>query len=166
MIDDYGTKVTQDPGHIQFINSIDGYQYEKVMSCNNIDNNIVQEGENKIVWELKGIIAYEETLTIYHPNYKGVWCNVTVGWKIGEDIIDCLSIIKLDDPFIFDLYTNENNLLLKITPPLILIFIGITLNQPLIKYGKTLIYASLQRSKHQDFGSFHESKHQEFGNHN
>ena len=122
------------------------------MSYDIINNNIVHQKDMDIVWKLKRITEHEKPLNSYHTNYKGVWCNVTVGWKIGEDIIDCLSIIKLDDPFIFDLYTNENNLLLKITPPLILIFIGITLNQPLIKYGKTLIYASFHKSKHKDYG--------------
>ena len=47
---------------------------------------------------------------------------------------------------------------------LILRFIEITLNSPLIKSGGGLIYAYFQESKHQNFGSFYESKHQDFGN--
>ena len=49
MIDDHGKKVAQDPGHIQFINSMNYDQYEKVMLCNNISNNIVQKGDRDIV---------------------------------------------------------------------------------------------------------------------
>ena len=41
MIDNHGTKVLHDPGHIQFINSNNDFQYEKVMSCNKISNYIV-----------------------------------------------------------------------------------------------------------------------------
>ena len=54
--------MAQDPGHIQFINSINYDQYNKVISCNNISNNIVQKGNNDIVWELKGITTHKETL--------------------------------------------------------------------------------------------------------
>ena len=61
-IDDHGTKVAQNPGHIQFINSINDDQHEKVVSCNNITNHILQKGDSDIVWELKGITEHEETL--------------------------------------------------------------------------------------------------------
>ena len=43
-------------------------------------------------------------------------------------------------------------------------FIVITLNYPLIKYVKSLIYASFHESKHQDFGYFHESRQHNFVN--
>ena len=50
MIDDHKTKVAQNTVHIQFINSINGDQYEKVMSYNTIFNNIVQKRNNTIIW--------------------------------------------------------------------------------------------------------------------
>ena len=43
--DYHGTKVAQDPGRIQFINSINYDHYEKFMSYNNITNNIIQKGD-------------------------------------------------------------------------------------------------------------------------
>ena len=69
--------MAQNPGHIQFINSINDYQYEKFISCNNIENHIVQKGDKDIVWELKGVNTNKEPLVVSHPNYKGVFCNVT-----------------------------------------------------------------------------------------
>ena len=98
--------MAQDPGHIQFINSINNDQYEKVVSCNNISNNIVKNGGKDILWGLKFITAHEEPLIVSLPKYKVVFCNVTVEWKIGDTIIDLLSIIILDDPFICALYKN------------------------------------------------------------
>ena len=92
--------MAQNPGHIQFINSINDYQYEKFISCNNIENHIVQKGDKDIVWELKGVNTNKEPLVVSHPNYKGVWCDVTFEWEIGETIIDRVSIITLDDPLI------------------------------------------------------------------
>ena len=130
IINDHIPKVTQDLGHTQFINSINYDQYEKVMSCNNIANNIVQKGEKEIVWGLKGITAHEGKLILSCRNYKGVWCNVTVEWEIGETITDCLSIITLDNTFICDLYRNEKNLLLTVKYTIMIRFIGVTLNHP------------------------------------
>ena len=34
--------MAHNPGHIQFINSINDEKYDKFMSCNNISNNIVK----------------------------------------------------------------------------------------------------------------------------
>ena len=47
--------MAHNPGHIQFINSIDDDQYDMVMSCNNVGNRIIQKGDKDIVWELKGV---------------------------------------------------------------------------------------------------------------
>ena len=148
-------KLAQDPGYIQFINSIDYNQYEKVMSCNNIVNNILQKGDKEIVWELKGITAHKEPLVVSLPNYKWVWYNVTVEWEIGETITDPLSILTLDHPFICALYKNDKDLFMTMTHIIMLRFIGVKLNHPLIKYGKVLIYASFRESNPKDFVSFH-----------
>ena len=42
--------MVQDPGHIQFINPVNGDQYEKVLSCNNISDHNLQTGYKDIVW--------------------------------------------------------------------------------------------------------------------
>ena len=54
--------------------------------------------------------------------------------------------------------------MLALTSTLMITFIGVTLNYPLIKYGKALIYLSFHEDKHQDFVSFRESKHKDFVN--
>ena len=43
MIDDHGTKVAQDPGHIKFINPINDDWYDDIISFNNINNHIVHQ---------------------------------------------------------------------------------------------------------------------------
>ena len=62
MIDEYGKKLEHDPGNIQFVNSIIYDQYEKVMSCNKIDNNIVKRGDKEFVCELKYITTHDNHL--------------------------------------------------------------------------------------------------------
>ena len=73
-----GEKMAQYPGHIQFTNPTNDYQYETFMSYNNISNHIVQKGYKDMVWELKGITTHEEPIILSHYNYKVDWCNVTV----------------------------------------------------------------------------------------
>ena len=111
------------------------------------------------MWELKGITVNEGQIIVSQTNYNGPWYKVTVKWEIRDTITDRLSIITLYDPFIRALYSNGNNMFLPVTSNLIIIFIGITLNQSLIKSRKVLINASFHKSKHPDFGSFHEYKH-------
>ena len=43
MIDDYGNKLTQDPGHIQLRYSNNDYQYEEIMLYDSIHKNIVHQ---------------------------------------------------------------------------------------------------------------------------
>ena len=69
MIDDYGKKVAHELGHIQFINSINDVEYDKVLSWNSIANYIVQTGDTDVVRELKDITTHEEPLNVYHTNY-------------------------------------------------------------------------------------------------
>ena len=48
------------------------------------------------------------------------------------DITDCLYIIAIENLFICDLYTNDNNMLLEVKSNLMLRFIGVTLDYLLI----------------------------------
>ena len=116
------------PGHIQFINSMNADQYEMVISCNNIENHIVQNGDKDVLWELKGVNTHIYIYFVSHHNYKGSWCNTTVEWEIGETITYRLSIITLNNPLICDMYTNDNNKIMIVKSTLMLILIGLTLN--------------------------------------
>ena len=87
-----------------------------------------------------------------------------VALKLGETIIDSLSIITLYETFISVLYTNDNNMLLTVTSTVRIRFIGVTLNYPYNKYWKALIYTPFNKYKHEYFGYVHESKNQGFGN--
>ena len=75
-----------------------------------------------------------------------------VEWEIGETNTERLYIIAGDDPLLYDLYIDEKNLLLVLPTTLMLICIAVTLNYPLLKYEKALIYSPLRESKHHNFG--------------
>ena len=45
--------MTQDPGHIQLICSVNDYQYEEIISCDIISNNNVHQEDKDIAWKLK-----------------------------------------------------------------------------------------------------------------
>ena len=57
IIYDHEKKVTKDPCHIQFICSINDYQYEEIMPFDIINNNTVNQEDKDIVWKLKHITA-------------------------------------------------------------------------------------------------------------
>ena len=99
--------MSQNPGHIWFINPINDEHYDKFMSCNNTANNILQKGDKEFLWELKVITTHEEQLIVSHPNYKVSCCNVTVKWDIGETITDYINIIIGVYPIICDLYADD-----------------------------------------------------------
>ena len=62
IIDDHEIKVSQDPGYINLICSIDDNRYAEIVSCYNINNNIVHQEDKKIVLKLKRITSHEEPL--------------------------------------------------------------------------------------------------------
>ena len=47
-------------------------------------NNIVRKVDKEIVWRIKRITTHKEPFIVFHPNYKGAWCNVTVEWEIEK----------------------------------------------------------------------------------
>ena len=69
MIYYHGTKLAQDTGHIQFINSINYNQYDKFISCNNIANHILQKGirtlcgKSKASIQMKSHLLYLDLIT-------------------------------------------------------------------------------------------------------
>ena len=69
MIDDHKTKVSQNTVHIQFINSINGDQYEKVMSYNNISITLYKRGtiplygNSKALLNMKNHVLYLALIT-------------------------------------------------------------------------------------------------------
>ena len=128
MIDYRGKKLTQDPYHIQFINSINDDHYATAVSYNNIANRIVQNLDKEILWGLKGITIHEEQLIVSHPNHRVYWCNFIVKWDLVETITNRLSVITLYYPFVFNLYTHDKNLFLTVNSTLVLISIVVTLN--------------------------------------
>ena len=71
MIDEHGTKGTQHPGHMKLLCSRNYDQYEEMMSCDNINNNILHQEDKYIEWKLKHITEHEEPINVSHTNNKG-----------------------------------------------------------------------------------------------
>ena len=65
-----------------------------------------QENED-IVCKFKIIVAHEGALIKSHPNHIGYSYNVMVEWETGATNTDHLSIIAVDDPVTWALYTDE-----------------------------------------------------------
>ena len=72
--------MTQDLGYIQFIGSIDDNHHEEIMSCDSINNHIVHQEENGIMWKLKHLISYEGLNIASESNDNGYWYNIMVEW--------------------------------------------------------------------------------------
>ena len=58
IIDDLGTKLTHDPGHMQLKYSINYYQYEEIISCDSIYNHIVNQDDKDIVCKVKCVTTH------------------------------------------------------------------------------------------------------------
>ena len=55
IIDDHEIKLAQDPGHTQFILSVDDYKYKEIMPYNDIIKHIKNQEDQDIVWKFKRI---------------------------------------------------------------------------------------------------------------
>ena len=105
------------------------------------------------MWKLKNIVSHEETLIASHAHYNLYWYNIMFGWEIGDTTTEPFYIISLYDPFMFTLYEDYNHFMLTVPSFLIIIYISVTLNYPLMKYGKALIYEYFHHYKHQGVGN-------------
>ena len=110
------------------------------MSFDIFNNNIVHQEDKYTIRKLKHITAHKEPIIEYQPNYKVSWCNIMVEWNIWETTTERLYIITVYEPFICDFYVGENNLLLTVPSTPILRCKGVTLNYPVMKFGKELIH--------------------------
>ena len=71
MIDEHEKKVTTHPGHMKLLCSRNYDKYEEMMSCDNINNNILHQEDKYIECKLKNITEHEEPINVSHTNNKG-----------------------------------------------------------------------------------------------
>ena len=62
MIDDHEKKLAKNPGHTQFICSINDYQYKDIILYTKIINNIANQQDEDIVCKFKRIVSHKGPL--------------------------------------------------------------------------------------------------------
>ena len=77
--------MAQYPGHTQFVCTVNGDNYEEIISYNEIINPIENQEDEYIFCKLKRIITHEEPIITSNSNYKLSWYNVMVEWYTVEN---------------------------------------------------------------------------------
>ena len=112
-IEDHRYKTTRNPEHLKFKCSINGDQYDDILSYREVMDYIEKDTDNPIVWKFKRIVSHQGPLNSSSPEYKGSLYNVTIEWENGEITDEPLSIIAEDDPVSCAIYARQNKLLAK-----------------------------------------------------
>jgi hypothetical protein len=105
------------PGHIQFVCSVNDDDYEEIFSYDELINYIEndkqqhQDKDSTGFWNFKHIVGHEGPFRTSNPEYKGSRYNVLVEWENGEIMSDSLNIFGKDDPVTCAVYAHERRLL-------------------------------------------------------
>jgi hypothetical protein len=102
-IKDHERDLANDPDRIQFLCSVNDYQFEEILSYNDLINSLDENGEN-IVWKFRRITAHQGPLAQKDKDYNGSLYNVMVEWENGGITSEPLSIIAVDDPVTCAIY--------------------------------------------------------------
>ena len=99
------------PDHVRFRCSVNGDEYEEVLSYNEIINHLEKDETDLGFWRFKSISGHQGPLSRGDDNYKGSRFNVLVEWESGECTYEPLHLIAADDPVTCAVYAKEKGLL-------------------------------------------------------
>jgi hypothetical protein len=105
------------PGHVQFVCSVNDDAYEEILSYNELmdyiekDEQQHQDKDGNGFWNFKHIVGHEGPFRNSDPEYKGSRYNVVVEWENGEITSEPLNIFGKDDPVTCAVYACEHGLL-------------------------------------------------------
>jgi hypothetical protein len=111
-IGEHERELFRQPGHIQFVCSINDDDYEEILSYNELmdyiekDEQQHQDKDGNEFWNFKHIVSHEGPFRTSDPEYKGSRYNVLIEWENGEITSEPLNIFGKDDPV-----THEHGLL-------------------------------------------------------
>jgi hypothetical protein len=116
-IGEHERELFQQPGHVQFVCSVNDDDYEEILSYNELmdyiekDKQQHQDEDGNGFWNFKHIIGHEGPFRTSDPEYKGSRYNVLVEWENGEITSEPLNIFGKDDPVTCAVYAREHGLL-------------------------------------------------------
>jgi hypothetical protein len=116
-IDEHERELFRQPGHVQFVCSVNDDDYEEILSYNELmgyiekDEQQHQDEDGNAIWKFKRVIGHEGPFRPSNPEYKGSRYNVLVEWENGEITSEPLSIFGKDNPVTCAVYAHEHRLL-------------------------------------------------------
>jgi hypothetical protein len=105
------------PGHVQFVCSVNDDDYEEILSYNELmdyiekDEQQHQDEDGNGFWNFKHIVSHKGPFRTSNPEYKGSRYNVLVELENGENTSEPLNIFGKDDPVTCAVYACEHGLL-------------------------------------------------------
>ena len=103
--------LSNNPEKIRFLCSVNGDEYEEILSYNEIINHVEKDEADPGFWRFKSISGHQGPLSQSDPSYQGSRYNVLVDWETGESTYEPLHLIAADDPVTCAIYAKEKGLL-------------------------------------------------------
>jgi hypothetical protein len=116
-IGEHERELFQQPGHVQFVCSVNDDKYEEILSYNELmdyiekDEQQHQDEDGNGFWNFKHIVGHGRHFRTSGPEYKGSRYNVLVEWENGEIMSEPLNVFGKDDPVTCAVYAHERGLL-------------------------------------------------------
>jgi hypothetical protein len=116
-IGEHERELFRQPGHMQFVCSVNDDDYKEILSYNELmdyiekDEQQHQDEDGNGFWNFKHIVSHEGPFRTSDPEYKGSRYNILVEWENGEITSDPLNIFGKDDPVTCTVYACERRLL-------------------------------------------------------
>jgi hypothetical protein len=107
----------QQPGHVQFVCSVNDDNYQEILSYNELmdyiekDEQQHQDKDGNGLWNFKHIVGHEGPFRTSDPEYKGSRYNVLIEWEHGEITSEPLNIFGKGDPVTCIVCAREHILL-------------------------------------------------------
>ena len=108
---DHEQDLAKNPDKVKFLCSVNGDEYEEILSYNEIIDHIEKDEADPGFWRFKSISGHQGPLSQSDPAYQGSRYNVLVDWETGESTYEPLHVIAADDPVTCAAYAKEKGLL-------------------------------------------------------
>jgi hypothetical protein len=116
-IGEHERELFRQPGHVQFVCSVNDDDYKEILCYNELmdyiekDKQQHQDDDGNGLWNFKHIVEHEGPFRTSDPEYKGSRYNVLIDWENGEITCEPLNIFGKDDPVTCTVYACEHRLL-------------------------------------------------------
>jgi hypothetical protein len=116
-IGEHERELFRQPGHVQFVCSVNDDDYEEILSYNELmdyiekDEQQHQDKDGNGFWNFKLIVGHKGPFRASNPEYKGSRYNVLIDWENEEITSEPLNIFGKDDPVTCAVYAHEHGLL-------------------------------------------------------